>query len=87
MKVKTYKSKPTIVKAILFTKENIDEILKWCPDSKLRHIAGEPCISFRNEVYNQYYAVYLGQYVCLGSNPGDFYSCRADVFEKRYVVD
>ena len=82
--VRYYKTKPCIITAIQFTKNNFEEIQKFTKGNARNLFKGE------NEFY---FCTILtlegpmcaqeGDYIIKGLR-GEFYPCKPDVFEKKY---
>lgn len=81
-KVKKYRKKPVVVEAIKYYKTSIGSAQNFCDKMKY------------NPHNNEYYIETLegtmliteGDYIIKGVN-GEFYPCKADIFEKTYEED
>lgn len=77
---KRYRKKPVQVEAILVTKENALDVLKWS-GGKYTCLDGRPKIETLEGIMNANF----GDYVIKGVN-GEFYPCKPDIFEKTYEL-
>ena len=78
-----YRKKPVIVEAQMLTEDNIDELAKWSH--------GVIRIDETFEMWIDIYTIEgimkarVGDYIIQGVK-GEFYPCKADIFEATYEV-
>ena len=81
--VKKYRKLPVVIEALQYKKDRIADLLDFVPHDMIYYCPDE----------NEYYIETLegnlkcmeGDYIIKGIN-GEFYPCKADIFEKTYEL-
>ena len=81
--VKRYRKRPIVIEALQYKKDRIGDLLDFVPQDVICYCPDE----------NEYYIETLegnlkcmeGDYIIKGIN-GEFYPCKADIFEKTYEL-
>ena len=87
--VAKYRKKPVVIEAMQFTRENMEEVARWCGGS----IAGEMTVTGTPIAYALMYIPTLegvmdaltGDWIIKGVK-GEFYPCKPDIFEATYEL-
>lgn len=79
--IRKYRSKPKVVKALLFNGDNAHEIEKFCGSQCVINLSGNPMIRTMEGIMN----VSIGDYVVLGTH-GEFYPCKPEPFKRSYEL-
>lgn len=77
-----YRKKPVEVEAIQLTEENKNQVFNWITCSK-EAIYNEKGSAIKIQTLEGDMVASIGDYVIKGVE-GEFYSCRADIFEMTY---
>lgn len=86
-----YKKKPVIIEAIQWTGDNIKEIEKFCLGNAFFDVIG-----YKNDEIAEIYELTIstlegtmislvGDFIIKGIK-GEFYPCKADIFEQSYEI-
>lgn len=80
--IKIYRKKPIRIRAVQFTKDNIQECIAFTNfTSVLRTGGSEPFLII--PTLEGDHIARLGDYIVCGVH-GEFYPCKPDIFEKTY---
>ena len=88
-----YKTKPVEIEAIQWTGLNLEEIKTFVGDSLIYNIIdtawevgkGRPHVLMKIKTLEGDMHVTEGDYIIKGLK-GEFYPCKPDIFEKKYVL-
>lgn len=84
--MKTYQKKPTIVQAIQYTGENLEEIKDFSKGAVVTiPPKGDKPGGLAISSFGEKMTFSAGDYIIKGNEEGDFYPCKPDVFEKNFV--
>ncbi len=81
-----YRKNPIVIEAFQFTDKTKDRVQTWVRCNTACNFEGprnEPCLDI--QTLEGVMRVSLGDYVIKGIN-GEFYPCKADIFEKTYTL-
>ena len=75
-----YKSKPKVIEAVKWTGENLDQLRAFVPEEFRHNKVNQPLgiITINGPV-----TVHEGEYIIKGIE-GEFYPCKAEIFEATY---
>ncbi|OUA60406.1 hypothetical protein BK785_09385 [Bacillus thuringiensis serovar bolivia] len=76
-----YRKKPIVIEAEQFTAINKDRVYRWIGNCEAIFVDGKPALKIRTLEGDM--IANIGDYVIKGVN-GEFYPCKADIFEKTY---
>lgn len=79
--IRKYRKKPVVVEAALVTEDNLPEVAAWCGGQVKEVALPKRCIDI--QTLEGEMRADVGTYVIRGVQ-GEFYPCRADIFEATY---
>lgn len=84
--MKTYQKKPTIVQAIQYTGENLEEIKDFSKGAVVTiPPKGDKPGGLAISSHGEKMTFSAGDFIIKGNEEGDFSPCKPDVFEKSFV--
>ena len=81
--VKKFRKKPVIIEAIQLTKDNVVEALSFCNNDGNIVASNEDETGISISTLEGTMTANIGDYIIKGAK-GEFYPCKADIFEQTY---
>lgn len=83
MTIKTYRKKPVVIEAMLFTMENKNEVFQWVTDNKAADFDIDDKPVLQIQTLEGVMTAQLGDYIIQGVM-GEFYPCKPNIFNQTY---
>ena len=83
MTIKTYRKKPVVIEAMLFTMENKNEVFHWVTDNKAADFDIDDKPVLQIQTLEGVMTAQLGDYIIQGVM-GEFYPCKPNIFNQTY---
>lgn len=84
--IQSYRKRPVIVEAVEVQVCNFKDVVRWCKAEVIQDPIGGVYLRWHNKLHDSVLEARVGDYIIKGEKEGDFYPCKADVFEKTYEV-
>ena len=79
-----YRKKPVVIEAIQLTKDTFKEVCEWVGDDLVTiFLKGDNFEGIRISTFEGHMDASMGDYIIKGIK-GEFYPCKADIFEETY---
>jgi hypothetical protein len=79
--IQKFRKKPVVIEAVLWTGNNLDEILDFSPAAYTDYGSGE--LELKIQTLEGHHIASVGDWIIKGIK-GEFYPCKPDIFEQTY---
>jgi hypothetical protein len=76
-----FRKKPVVIEAVLWTGNNLDEILDFSPSAYTDYGSGK--LELKIQTLEGHHIASIGDWIIKGV-AGEFYPCKPDIFEQTY---